>query len=162
MEPGELNVDTRLGTLTVNSLLLHQPWVTISNPVALLELAELRGADRLVPHDPGVLARRRRRTASRRDLPIVVTGWCDQLGAKVDASQRYQQLIDNVEALETGLAIGEDAPAGETGTVTAVWTRPDASTRSGPVHVLSPMRWELHGFVVVGVLTLSIPGGRLT
>lgn len=162
MEPGELNVDTRYGTLTVNGYSMFQPHVTISDPVGLLELSELRGGDRLVAHAVGVLARRRRRTATRRDFPIAMTGWCDPTGAKVPASQREMQLITNIETVRDALGIGEDAPAGVTGTVSAVWTRPDASTKSGPVHVLTPWRLELHGFVAVGVLSLSVPLGRLT
>jgi hypothetical protein len=162
MEPGELNVDTRYGTLTINGYSLFQPHVTISDPVALLDLAELRGADRLVPHAVGTLARRRRRTVTRKDFPIAMTGWCDLAGVKVAASQRHMQLITNRETVAAALGIGEDAPAGVAGTVTAVWTRPDGSTKSGPVHVLTPWRLELHGFVVTGVLSLSIPAGRLT
>lgn len=162
MEPGELNVDTRYGTLTVNGLLIAQPWVTVTNPVALLDFADLRGGDRSVPHMPGVLGRRRRRTVTRKDFPIAVTGWCNVAGERVtNPDDRYQTLIDNMDYLEYALAPGESAPAGTTGTVTATWTRPNGTTRSASVHVLTPLRLELHAFVAVGVLGLSIPTGRL-
>lgn len=166
MEPGEINVDTRYGTLTLNGYSCFQPHFTISDPAALLDLAELRGSDRLVPHASGVLGRRRRRTATRKDFPIALTGWCDTSGAKVPASQRHGQLVKNVETVAAALGIGEDAPAGQTGTVAAVWDRSalgvGLGSKSAAVHVLSPWRLDLHGFVAVGVLSISIPAGRFT
>lgn len=162
MEPGELNVDTRLGTLTINGYSCFQPHFTISNPQALLDLADLRGGDRLVPHAVGVKARRRRRTVTRKDFPVALTGWCTPAGVRVPASQRYQQLIDNRDEVVAALGIGEDAPAGVTGTVAAVWTLPDATTKSAAVHVLTPWRLEMHQFVLVGVLSISVPAGRFT
>lgn len=164
MEPGELNVDTRLGTLSLNSYSCFQPHFTISDPVALLDLAELRGANRLIPHTVGTNPRRKRRTETRKDFPIALTGWCDLTGAKVAASQRFAQLVINKEAVEAALGIGEDAPAGTAGTVAAVWDRSTLglANKTGAAHVLSPWRLELHGFVAVGVLSISIPAGRLT
>lgn len=164
MEPGELNVDTSYGTLTVNGQLLHTAGFAISDPVSLLDLAELRGADRLVPHTVGVLGRRRRRTATRKDFPFAATGYATLGGVRVAASQRKAQLVTNLETVAAALGMGEDAPAGTSGTVTATWDRTvlGLANKSGAVHVLTPWRLELHGFVAVGVLSLSVPGGRLT
>lgn len=164
MEPGELNVDTSYGTLTINGQLLHTPGFTISDPVALLDLAELRGANRLVPHAVGTRARRKRRTETRKDFPFAATGYATLGGVRVAASQRKAQLVTNLETVAAAIGVGEDAPAGDEGTVAAVWDRSvlGLANKTGDVHVLSPWRLELHGFVAVGVFSISIPLGRLT
>lgn len=163
MEPGELNPDTRYGTLTINSISHQQTWVAISDMSALLD-EEVRGDDRLIPHATAVSARRRRRNRTRMDFPIAFTGLYTFAGVRVaDKTLRYGQLILNIEHWKSSIGIGEDAPAGVSGTVTASWARPTpAGTKTASVHILVPFRPQIHGFVAVGTLSLNVPGGRFT
>lgn len=162
MEPGELNPNTSLGTLAVNTYACFAPDRAISDMSALLDDAELRGGNRLIPHAVGTLPRRRRRTVTRKDFPMVFTGLYTPAGVRVpDLADRWLQLILNIEAFRNAIGIGEDAPAGDTGTVTATWTRPDASTLSAAVHVLSPLRVTVRiGAVATATLSLELPDGE--
>lgn len=159
MEPGELNPDTTLGSLSVNGHNVSNTaaWC-LSNLVALLDDAQLRGGNKLLPHAVGVKAKRKRRTVTVYSFPLAVTGLYTPAGARISRlADRYMQLILNAETLRGYLGIGEDAPAGTTGTVAAVWTRPNASTKAADVHVGSPLGLEQHGFIMVGSLQLEVP-----
>lgn len=161
---GTLAPDTDFGTLTVNGQSCFTAWCAITDMSALLDDAELRGANVLVPHVVGTRARRRRRTTTRKDLPMVFTGAYDLSETYVGGglADRKRQLLVNIEAFREALGIGEDAPAGSAGTVTALWDRSalGLSNKSAAVHVLSPLRVELHiGAVATATLSLEIPLG---
>jgi len=162
MEPGELNPDTRYGTLTVNSASCFTSGWCIYDMSAVMDDAELRGANRLLPHASGTLARRRRRTLTRKNFPMAFTGLYDASNHRIASrSARPQQLIDNFAAFRAAIGIAEDAPAGVAGTVTAVWTQPSGATKSATVHVISPFQWQLKlSPVATAVLVLELPDGR--
>lgn len=161
MEPGELNPDTSLGTLTLNGQSLATWHVALSNLGALLDDFDVRGGNRLISHAVGTLARRKRRTVTRKDFPIAFTGLYTSAGVRVASGQRYPQLVLNVEAWRAAVGIGESAPAGNTGTVTLEWNRSTLglSNKTADVHVITPMRLAQHGFVMTGTLSLDFPEG---
>lgn len=163
MEPGELNVDVRRGTLSLNGFTVHsasrKSWCCTSL-LPLVRGPSLRGSDRLMPHTTGAKARRKRKTVSSYDLTIVVTGLFTPAGVR--AAKPYEQLVLNIEALIAGIGTAEDAPAGTAGTVAGVWTLPSGGTRNAAVHPLTPIPWEEHGIVAVGPLTLEIPLGKFS
>lgn len=162
VEQGELNPDTTLGELSVNAHNVSntKAWCLATlNP--LLDDAGLRGSNKLLPHTVGVKAKRKRRTVSVYEFVLVVTGLYTPAGVRVpDLDDRYMQLITNTETLKGYLGIGEDAPAGVTGTVAAVWTRPNASTKNAAVHVVTPFNFTQHKFVNIGRLALEVPAGK--
>ena len=163
MERGELNCADCFGTLVVHNANLHNGWAWCAYDLtALLDEAEIRGGDRLIPHTTGTLARRRRRTVTRKDFPVVITGLYSPSGVR--QTDTAMGLIQNVEILKASLGIGEDAPAGTAGTVTATWTRADATVRTAAVHVIA-LRHTLPAVrphIAQAVLSLSLPNGRFT
>lgn len=164
MGPGELNPDVGFGTLLVNGVDCFAANRAITDMSALLDDAELRGGNRLVPHTVGTVARRRRRTTTRKDFPMVFTGAYTSAGAFVGGTAaRKVALIEGIAAFRAAIGVGEDAPAGDAGTVTATWERTalGLADLTAQVHVLSPFRVEVHiGAVATAVLSLELPLGR--
>lgn len=161
MESGELSCSTCFGTLTVNSVLLNGPAWCAYDLTTLLDEADLRGSDRLIPSLAGVVANKRRRTVTRKDFPVAITGLYNRLGVR--QTDRAMGLIANIEYLKDNLGF---ASTGTGGTVTASWLRSDGTTRSASVHVLSlkhallPANKKRGIYVSNAVLSLSIPAGR--
>lgn len=150
------------GTLSVNGLDMQTGCWFISDMSAVLDDADLRGADRLIPMASGALARRRRRTVSRRDFPMFITGKFNQAGDPIGSSDAdwYQGLTANIQDLKGGLGIGEQAPFGIEGTVDVVWTEPGGNVQTKAAHVLSPLKIQTKpGFVAAAVLSLEFPDG---
>lgn len=164
MGPGELNPDLDFGLLSVNGVACFAPNRAITDMSAALDDAELRGGDRLVPRSVGTLPRRRRRTVTRKDFPMVFTGAYTTGGAYVGGlSARKKALLQGIEAFRAAIGIGEDAPAGTTGAVTATWDRTSIGldVLTAQVHVLSPFRFQLQiGGVATATLSLSFPYGE--
>lgn len=157
--------DLSFGTLTVNGLAMFTGCWFIGDMSAILDDAELRGSDRLIPMAPGTLARPRRRTVTRKDFPMYVTGHYNQAGQVVGETEAVwkSNLITNLRALKSGLGIGEDAPSSIYGTVEVEWTEPSGSIQTKDAHVLSPMKVQTKpGAVAVAVLSLSFPSGVFT
>ena len=132
-------------------------WIDDLTP--LMEEAEQRGTDRIIPGTPGVVAYPRLRTVTRKLLPMMVNGIYDHLGAAY--SDPKVGLETNIAYLNTNVV----APPGTSdGTRSATWHLPDGSTtRTASVHVLSltlgvkeSAKWRS------AVLELSIPAGRFT
>jgi hypothetical protein len=161
MDEGQLNPDVGYGTLTVNGLDMFCGAWCITDMSAMLDDAELRGGNRLIPMAPGTLARRRRRTTTRKDFPVVVTGKYTQAGALLGETFASWQagLTVNLRALRAGLGIANDAPAGVTGTVEAVWTPPGETAMTADVHVLAPLRVQIRSYAALAVLSLEVPVG---
>lgn len=156
---GRLNCRNRYGSLAINSVELSSPAWCFDDLTPLWPGGgDVRGANRLISHAVGTLARRRRHTETRFDLEGVITGWYDSDGLWL--SNRAQGLIDNQSDLASGLGMADDAPAGVTGTVAAVLTMPDASTMTADVHVLKLTVGRPVNDVTRAVLTISIPTGR--
>lgn len=161
----EFTPDLSFGTLSVNGLSMFTGCWFIGDMSPILDDAELRGSDRLIPMAPGTLARPRRRTVTRKDFPLFITGKFNQAGDIVGADDTAWKagLITNIRALKDGLGIGEDAPFSIYGTVEVQWTEPSGSIQTKDAHVLSPMKVQTKpGAVAVAVLSLSFPSGVFT
>ena len=144
------------GALTVNGVLLNTTWVCAYDLAPLLDDAELRGSDRLIPHSAGVVAYPRRRTVTRIDLPFWVAGTPRFDG--VPQTDTVMGLITNIEYLRVSLGVASQSGDG---TVTASWLRGDGTTRTADAHVITPLRIRPQNReVALGVLTLSLPDGQ--
>lgn len=149
---------TRNHYLSVNGVPLSTPawWVT-NLEAELLSTPDVRGSDTLVPAAAGMLANPRIVTATTRALAMVILGGVDSDG-NVNADQ-MAGLVANVEYLQANLGF---ASATGDGTVTAVWHRSNATTKTFPVTVLGLHCSKLTDRPQLSaVLELSIPAGVL-
>lgn len=141
--------------LTVNGVILATPAWRVLDLSALLDETDLRGDDWIIPGAAGQLPQRRTRDRSRRTFPFAVFGEQDQNGGSY-ANPRVG-LVANVEYLRANLGVATVSAAG---TVTAVWTRPDASTKSAAVHVYGPIGGrKLSPTTLLTTIDLSVPAG---
>jgi len=142
--------------LSIGSVPLSTPAWEILDLSPLWDMSDVRGQDRLIPGEDGVVAYPRRPTVSLRSLPLIIFGSGDPEGASVTNQRR--QLFDNIEELiDTVFA----SPGGD-GTRTATLHLPGSGTLTGPVHVLGPLSLSpVSALTVRAVLDLSIPAGRL-
>jgi len=155
------------GTLTIGGVSLNRPaWAVAGDDrgngglFQLLTTVDLRGDDRIIPGAAGVVPFRRRQTVTRYSFRFLVTGAVDETGA-VNADP-IDGLADNLDYLWTNVLT---PPATTTGTRTAVWTKPDASTVSAEVHVIrcEPTSYALGtDSIWEGRLVLSSPSGRFS
>lgn len=132
---GVLNVDTTYGTAVLNGINLHQRWVCCYDLSPLLDDFDVRGSDQQISHVQGVRGYPRRRTATRKELPFLITGWVSYGAPSGLATNRPATLIENIEYLRANIGIGEQDGDG---TVLLVWTRPGGSVRQAEVHVSMP------------------------
>jgi hypothetical protein len=118
--------------------------------------ARLRGGDRILPGAPGVSVRApRRKTSSRRLIPMLFTGDCESDGTTAIHDPDEQVWINFDEFVQ--LVIDPDATA--TRTLTVVHK---SLTYAGEV-VIEDWEYRLRGpSEITGVLDISIPAGRLT
>lgn len=154
--------------LTINGIILGEtptdtPRFQITDWSELLRW-EVRGDDRQIPYLAGRTPYPRRLERTRMLLPFLVRGDFDAAGAAVVEASWAQQRVTNVEAM---LAAWEPGAAGlnaTTGTVTATWRRPDASTKTALVHVILPLQLANPGTTRYwrGVLDLNVPAGKFT
>lgn len=151
-------VITRTEYLEINGVPLATPAWEIVDLSPLWEGAEVRGADRLLPGVIGVRPYRRRATVTVKALRMVIYG-DKNLDGVVQADVRLG-LWNNIAYLRTNVV---DPTNVGNGTRTAILRAPGGITRSGPVHVLSPLKLgaDLGPTSVRAVLELSIPGGVL-
>ena len=116
-----------------------------------------RGQDRTLPGAAGVRAYRRRATATRRQVQLVVWGDWDWNGARQDDPR--EGLKANIEHLRTNVT---DPTIENPGTRVATLHLPDGSTKAGAIHVesfeLAPVNW----FAVRAVLDITLVSGALT
>lgn len=147
------------GTLTVNGTSLHRACIQARDLSMLVDGADTRGADILVPAASGVLAQPRRETVTRRDVPFWLIGGLSWASG-VEQEPR-QGLIDNFDLMYASVGVG--LQTGD-GTVTATLLEPDgASTRSAAVTVLNCRRGVTRaGWWTPVVLSLSVPDGVLS
>ena len=146
------------GTLTVNGLALNADWVCAYDLAPLLDDGEVRGSDRLIPHATGAVGYPRRRTVTRVDIPLWISGLVRWDG--VPQADHAMALIGNVEYLRTNIGIAKQTGDG---TVTASWTRPDGTVRTAAAHVIPPLRVRPQNRdVALAVLTLSLLQGRFS
>lgn len=163
--PGLVDFDCE-GTLTIGSVLMNRAaWMIAGDEegsnglVQLWVTAEQRGEDRILPSATGVIPYRRRLTATRHDLRLVVTG--DVTDAGVATSNSKTGLMTNLNYIYTNVV----APTGATdGTRAATLTFTGITSRTANIHVLGLQvtRFNLatDSAVFEGVLQISIPAGR--
>ena len=146
------------GSLTVNGILLNTTWVCAYDLAPLLDDAELRGSDRLIPHAAGVVPYPRRRTVTRIDLPLWIAATPRFDGTP--QSDLAMGMVTNIEYLRASLGVASQTGDG---TVVASWSRPDGTARTADAHVITPLRVRPQNReVALAVLTLSLPDGRFT
>ena len=147
------------GQLTIGGLFLHRPAFAVTDCTPLYGPANQRGADKMIPgKNDGVRAKRRRRTGTEYQLPMVLDGrFTPADGATLLAPRA--NLLDNEEWLQANLV--EPTLVGD-GTKLASLVMPSGATRSGYVHVvaLDVDRRSRTG-LALATLTITVPGGRL-
>lgn len=139
--------------LTIAGIALATPAFKGSDLSDLLRPADQRGGDRVIPHG-GVVSKPRRRTVSKRSLPLVINGNVDQDG---NAIGNYRTGVDtHIAYLLTNLV--EPITTG-TGTRSATLTLA-IGTYTTPVHVEALDIGDREAAIVMATLQLSIPNGQ--
>lgn len=141
------------GTLEIGGVSMHTDSWDATDLMDLWGEADQRGSDRLIPGAAGVLPRRRRRTVSGRQIPMVFQA--DTFAALATAVDLFLSTV--VAPTNTG-----------DGTRAATLTMPNGDVRTADVHVTGlqlGQRGSGHGArghvaAVRAVLVLSIPAGR--
>ena len=148
---------TRAEYLEIDGVPLATPAWEIVDLSPLWQPADVRGSDRLIPGAAGVKPYRRRRTVSKRSLPMIVYGFEDLDGvAYADVREGLETNLDYLRA-----NVVDPTNVGD-GTRTAVLHLPSGSTRTGSVHVEGFELGTAGPTSIRAVLTLSIPEGVLT
>ncbi len=139
--------------LSIAGIALATPAFKGTDLSDLLRPADQRGGDRVIPHG-GVIAKPRRRTVSKRSLPLVINGNVDQDG---NAIGNYRTGVDThiayllaniVEPITTGTGTRSASLVLVTGTHTT------------PVHVEGLDIGDRDMAIVFATLQLSIPNGQ--
>lgn len=146
-------VITKTEYLSIGGIALATPAFYHTSLEDLLRPADQRGGDRVIPHG-GIVSKPRRRTVSKRSLPMQINGNVDQDGA---ATGNYRTGVDThiayllanvVEPITTG-----------TGTRSATLTLL-TGTFTTPVHVEGLDIGDRDGAIVMCTLQISIPNGQ--
>ncbi len=146
-------------------LLMHGPAWNVLDCLDLWVEANKRGQDRLLPTTAGVVAYKRRTTATDHLLSLAVCGDCDRNG--VTNADPWVGLQANLAYLYDQIVV---TPSTTAGTRNARLTMPNGTDRSAATHVLGIERGPsmegtnvlsgLAGVVVICSLSISIPSGR--
>jgi hypothetical protein len=152
-----VSYNTNQGGLTIGGVDMFCPAWRIDNLYELWLPADQRGQDRVRPGVSGLLAVKRRDTATRKSLRMLIVGDVDRTGAA--SSSKMAGIYTNIAYLRDNVV----APTGTTdGTRSAVLTVPGGATITEPIHVtgleVSDLRED--GAWVRAVLEISIPSGR--
>lgn len=154
------------GTLTIGSVLMNRSaWMIAGDDEGTNGLVQLwvsvdqRGEDRVLPSATGVIPYKRRITATRHDLRLVVVGDVDLNGTANSNSKTG--LLTNLNYIYTNVV----APTGTgDGTRAATLTFTGHTNRTANVHVLGLQVQRVNlsdtSAVFEGVLQISIPAGR--
>jgi hypothetical protein len=149
---------TKAFYLDIEGVALATPAYWITDLLPLLDAADVRGRDRLLPSAAGFKAYRRRETLSLRKVDLFVDGRKDREG---NAHANFTTgLVTNIRYLVANVF----APVGSgDGLVTATIHKPDSSTLTAEVHVEGGGGFEwVDGYTARGSLILSIPAGKFT
>lgn len=139
--------------LSIAGIALATPAFKGTDLSDLLRPADQRGGDRVIPHG-GVVSKPRRRTVSKRSLPLVINGLVDQDGVAIS---NYRTGVDtHIAYLLTNLV--EPITTG-TGTRSATLTLA-TGTFTTPVHVEALDIGDRDMAIVFATLQLSIPTGQ--
>jgi hypothetical protein len=140
--------------LIINSTPLATPAWRITDLTPLWSGPDLRGGDRVLPGATGVIAYRRRATATRLILPGVI--WGDKTRENVATSDVRTGLHDNLDAFYTAIV----APvASDPGTHAATWVKP-GTDKTANVHVVGFTPRQLSPRSIRFTMELSLPTGR--
>lgn len=150
-----MTVITRTEYLEVNTVPLSTPawWITNLTP-EMLSSSDVKGGDIDIPHATGSYPNPRRYAATVKQFQMVINGSSDKDGG-TPANFRVG-VNTNVDYLLANLGIASTTGAG---TVTAIWHRWDATTKTAAVTVLGLHVADLSHRHVTAVLEISIPGG---
>lgn len=126
-----IDIDLVDGDLKISGVPMRCPaWAVLDLTELWLE-AEKRGRDRVVAGAGGVITNPRRRTITRVDLSLVMTGAVDRLG--VEYANEWQGWKDNLAYLNANVIAPPALPAT---TRTALLTDPDGvTTTTAEIHV---------------------------
>jgi hypothetical protein len=148
---------TRTFYLELNTVPMACPAWEIPDLSPLLDNAQVRGSDRILPSVDGVLAYRRRPTATVVTLPLDVVGLVDWDGNTV--ADPFAQLNIHMDYLRTNLGF---ASATGDGTVPAILHRGSVDPMVGDVHFLGFKGSRTMGAGLLRTtFDLSIPAGQL-
>jgi hypothetical protein len=152
---------TRTYYLELNSVPLATHAWECPDLSPLLDDPTLRGTDVVAPYDDGVIAFRRRITATIVTLALDVTGDTDDDG-NVNADP-FEGLLVNFDYLKANLGLAEDTGDG---TVLAAFHRGDLPTLYARVHFLGFKGTNTFGVnpprLIRTTFDLSIPEGGFT
>lgn len=147
---------TRTHYLEVGGVPLATPAWRIRNLSALWAGPELRGDSTLVPHADGRKANPRRVDETRMLFPLFVFGDADADGNRYGKDDWELRLLLNAEFLIDNVI----SPPAVGATRTAVWHRPDGTTRSAEVQPVGALDLVWHApHIQLGVLDLLVPAG---
>lgn len=149
-------VITRYPHLEIDGVPLATPAWEAMDLHGLLQGADQRGSDRLLPGASGVRAYKRRPTVSKRPVRLVIFGDYDREG--VAYADPFLGLVANIDYLRANVA---DPTGTGDGTRTAVLRLTALSSKTGPVHVEGLELSDDDPPTVRGVLMLSLPAGAL-
>jgi hypothetical protein len=139
--------------LSIAGIALATPAFCHTDLSDLLRPADQRGADRVIPHG-GVIAMPRRRTVSKRSLPMYINGRLDSDGNaiadyRVGVDTHIEYLIDNLV----------EPVVSATGTRVATLVLATGN-KVANVHVEALDIGDRDGPIVFATLQLSIPTGQ--
>ncbi len=153
--PGKgLFVDLRMGSLSIGGVDMMTPAWVMLDLFPLWTGADVRGGDREIPGTSGFKPFRRRQTATKFALPMIITGYVDQFD--VPFTNPWVGLESNLDYLRTNVV---DPPNSNPGTKPSVLTMPSGATRSANIHVERLVEGVQGGPSRQCVLNISIPAG---
>lgn len=151
---GALIVEDRIGSLTINAVVMvGVAWQMLDLKV-LWAGAKQRGANRILPGVSGVIAYRKRVTETSHVMPMVIVGFVDHTGAA--QTNPYVGLENNIAYLRTNVA--DPTNIGD-GTRPSVLTMPSGLTRSANVHITDFSLGNQAGPIMLATMTIEIPTG---
>lgn len=165
---GPIEDDAPFGTLTIEDVSLNTPAWTLPDLSPLWATPTLRGSNRLIPGLAGRKAYKRRLDETTHTLPILITGFCDQIGTPYDdlGISFSQGLESNIRFLQTAFGLDDpSAIASGDSTLTATFVLPSGDARIAPVQVLAlsgqlQPGWYFRGTLeILDVQSLLIVGG---
>ncbi len=138
--------------LSINGLDMTTPGWKVLDHTPLMEEAETSGTNRRLPAGR-VRSYPRYRTETIKDLPMLIWGSHDRLGAVYANPNDGLRL--NIEEINAALG---PVSAGD-GTRAAIWTLPDGTTRGARVHASLELG-EREVAICRAMLILVLPDGR--
>ncbi|HJV08149.1 MAG TPA: hypothetical protein VJ653_00650 [Acidimicrobiales bacterium] len=145
-------VITKVEYLSISGVALATPAFWATDLSDLLRPADQRGSDRVIPHG-GVFPKPRRRTVSKRSLPMCFDGHHDADGNFVS---NYRLGLDTNLAVVTALC---DPVVSSTGTRAATLVLASGN-RTADIHVEALDIGDRDGPILMAVLQISIPAGQ--